>query len=164
MSTIGSLPSVQGNSGVQSVASSAQPNNTTAIPDSDDAVSVSMSKRAQLFSSLDSLASSDPEKFKAVTSKIADQLRQAAANETGGGADAMNKLADRFSAASQSGQTADLAPPAAHAHHGHHGGHHHAHASGDASSGQGQGGVNGRAQVANSIDSIISAAISGNST
>jgi hypothetical protein len=124
-------------------------------------VSVDISKPGQLLSDLDSLAQSDPDKFKAVTGDIAKKLKDAAAAQTGGRADFLNKLADRFSAASQSGNASDLTPPnagKAHAHHGH-GGHHRAAAAGAA----GQPGAPDDS-VANLIQGIVSSSLSSTSS
>jgi hypothetical protein len=89
-------------------------------------VTVDISKPGQLLSQLKDLAASDPAKFKAVTADIAQKLKDAASAQGGSGADFLNKLADRFSAASESGNASDLTPGAgqAHGHHHGHGGHH----------------------------------------
>jgi hypothetical protein len=92
---------------------------------STSAVSIDLSKPGKLFSELQSLASSDPAKFKAVTADIASQLKDAASSTTGKQADALNKIADRFEAASQSGKASDLVPAGNQGQHVHHGGHHH---------------------------------------
>jgi hypothetical protein len=85
-------------------------------------VSVDLSKPGQLMSQLADLAQSDPTKFKAVTAEIAQKLKAAAGAATGPEAAVLNKLADRFDAASQSGKASDLAPQQAAGHHHHHGG------------------------------------------
>ena len=122
-------------------------------------VAVDISKPGQLMSELDSLAQSDPGKFKAVTANIAQQLKDAASSQSGARADFLNKLADRFSTASQSGNASDLNPNAGKAHGGHHhGGGHRAHASGgaDQSGTTGAGPDDSLGQI---IQGIISSAI-----
>jgi hypothetical protein len=85
----------------------------------------------QLFGRLQQLAEQDPAKFKAVAQSISDQLRAAAKQGSGKGADFENQLADRFAAAAQAGDLSALQPKGppggggaehAHHHHGHHGG------------------------------------------
>jgi hypothetical protein len=96
-------------------------------------VAVDISKPGQLMGQLDSLAQSDPDKFKAVTADIAQKLKDAASSQTGARADFLSKLADRFSTASESGNASDLNPGAGKPHGGHHGGgHHRVHATGTA--------------------------------
>lgn len=92
---------------------------------STSAVSIDLSKPGKLFSELQSLASSDPAKFKEVTADIASQLKDAASSATGKQADVLNKIADRFETASQSGKASDLAPAGDQGQRVHHGGHHH---------------------------------------
>ena len=139
---------------------------TTASGSTDDVagVSVDISKPGQLFSQLSSLATSDPDKFKTVTADIAQKLKDAAGSKTGKQADFLNQLADKFSAASQSGSASDLPAPRAHGHHGGH--HHHAQAANGASSSTGQSGsaTGGPGDLFQSIDSIISGALEGTST
>ncbi len=74
-------------------------------------------------SELNDLATSDPAKFKQVTSDIAQKLRDAASSASGGQADFLTKLADKFQQASDSGGVSASKPPAGAG--GHHGGHHH---------------------------------------
>ena len=110
------------------------------------------------------LITSDPDKFKTVTADIAQKLKDAAGSKTGKQADFLNQLADKFSAASQSGSASDLPAPRAHGHHGGH--HHHAQAANGASSSTGQSGsaTGGPGDLFQSIDSIISGALEGTST
>jgi hypothetical protein len=86
--------------------------------------SSNISNLSQLFSQLDSLASSDPARFKAVTGEIATRLTDAAGSATGGQAEALNRMAEQFTKASESGKAEDLRPPTAHgagrSHHRHH--------------------------------------------
>jgi hypothetical protein len=91
------------------------------------AATTQISRPGQLLGRLQQLAQSDPAKFKQATQDIADKLRQAAQGLDGRAADRTNALADRFAAASQSGDFADLRPdhregPAVHHHHHHDGG------------------------------------------
>jgi hypothetical protein len=120
---------------------------------------VNISKRGQLLGELRSLAESDPDKFKAVTAEIAKQLKSAASSQTGSAAEHLNKLADRFGAAAQSGNAADLTPnagPAQGQQHGHGG--HHGH--GSRSMADGGGGAEGA--VATTVEDIISTALGSN--
>lgn len=118
-------------------------------------VTVDISKPGQLMSELSSLAQSDPAQFKAVAADIATQLQNAASSQTGSSADFLNKLADKFSAASKSGDLSDL-KPAQGPHHGHGG--HRAH--GAAASGQGATPGAAADSVGQIVQSIISTALS----
>jgi len=141
---------------------------TTASGSTDDVagVTVDISKPGQLFSQLSSLATSDPDKFKTVTADIAQKLKDAAGSKTGKQADFLNQLADKFSAASQSGSAADLAPPRPQGHHGGH--HHHAKSTTDATGASagtsGSGAAGGPGGVFQTVESIISDALQGTST
>ncbi len=73
--------------------------------------SVSFSKPGQLFSQLQQLAQTDPDKFKEVCQKIADKLNEAAQNEEGGANRMLSDLASRFESAAQSGDASELRPP-----------------------------------------------------
>jgi len=90
---------------------------------SPDASSSQVSGPAKWMSELQDLQKTDPDKFKQVTSEIADRLRQDASSATGQQATFLNKLADKFQQASQSGDMSSLQPPAGAS--GHHGHHHH---------------------------------------
>jgi hypothetical protein len=119
-------------------------------------VTVDISKPGQLFSQLSSLAQSDPDKFKAVAASIASKLNDAASSETGHKADFLKGLADRFTAASQSGDASGLAPKAAG--HGHHRGHHaHAAAGGDTGAVPATAGTND--SIAQQVQGIIAGAL-----
>ena len=97
-------------------ASSAQ---STAAGDSS-----SISTMSQLFSQLDSLATSDPARFKQLTGELASELTSAANDAAGNKAEALKWMAAQFSKASESGKAEDLRPPTSNgtgrAHHGHH--------------------------------------------
>ncbi|HEV8548671.1 MAG TPA: hypothetical protein VGQ57_06580, partial [Polyangiaceae bacterium] len=82
-----------------------------------------VSRPGRLLGRLQQLAESDPAKFKQVTADIADKLRQTAQGLSGAAADRANQLADRFAAASDSGEMASLRPPRGEGvhHHHHHG-------------------------------------------
>jgi hypothetical protein len=155
--SIGSISSLFSSPNIDPTRSgAAQPSGATDASAIGSSETVDISKRGQLLSDLSSLAQSDPEKFKAVTAEIAKQLKDAAASQTGSAAEHLNKLADRFGAAAQSGSVADLTPNAGQAqgqHHGH-GGHHHAHASQSAAS---AGGAD--SSVAQTVEGIISTAL-----
>ena len=107
-----SLSDIQAVTSAAATAASTAASSAVATATTSNGVSVEISKFGQLRSELDSLAQSDPEKFKAVTADIAQKLKDAAGNETGGKANFLNKLADRFNSASQSGNAADLSPAA----------------------------------------------------
>jgi hypothetical protein len=81
--------------------------------------SASMSKGAQFLNQLQQLKQSDPDKLKQVLSDISSKLQDAAKQAIGTQADALNKLADKFQQAAQTGELSKLQPQ----HHGHH---HHA--------------------------------------
>ena len=125
---------------LQSSSPSQQCTSTDAVSATDAAQGPAhVSKFGQFLSKLKSLSESDPEKFKEVTSQIADTLDTAAQNATGDEKDRLTTLAERFKSASESGSADDLMPqrktPDArtaayeHAdsgatHHAHRGGHH----------------------------------------
>lgn len=129
-------------------------------------VAVDISKPGQLMSQLSALAQSDPDQFKSVTASIAQQLKDAASSQSGSAADVLNKLSDRFSAASQSGSVSDLSPGAGKAHGHHHGGggHHkmqQASATDASTSATGAGASDPLAQL---IQGVISSALETSST
>jgi hypothetical protein len=72
---------------------------------------VQVSKPGELFSKLQQLQSADPEKLKAVLSDIASKLKEAAASQSGAGADRLNELASKFEEAAQTGDLSALKPP-----------------------------------------------------
>jgi hypothetical protein len=78
--------------------------------------STNLSQEGQLFSQLQSLATTNPAEFKQVTATIAKQLQQAASQQTGSSATALTNLAAKFQQASQTGSASGLIP----SHHGHH--------------------------------------------
>ena len=82
-----------------------------------------VSSLAKLMSELQQLQQSDPDKFKAVMSDIANTLKTDAQNATGSQATFLNNLANKFDQAAQTGQMPDLQPKAPSAGGGHH--HHH---------------------------------------
>ena len=84
-----------------------------------------ISNAARLMQRLQQLGKSDPEKFKQVIAKIAEELRNAA-NAKPGAATHLNRLADAFAKVAQSGDLSALAPGAG-AHRVHRGHHGHAH-------------------------------------
>jgi len=69
-----------------------------------------VSKMGELMKQLAQVQSSDPEKFKEVTSKISSQLTELAKNQTGDAAQMLSDLASKFSEASESGRTDSLKP------------------------------------------------------
>jgi len=158
ISNISSLFSAQG---IQSTTPGAQSpsgvDSTTPAP----GVAVDISKPGQLFSELSSLAQSDPDKFKSVAADIAKQLKDAASQAGGPDATFLNKLADRFTAASQSGNVADLKPDSAQGaghHRGGHGGHHRVHDGGSAEQ-FGAPGTGPNDGIASTVQNIISNAL-----
>jgi hypothetical protein len=83
--------------------------------------SASLSPFGQLISKLDSLAASDPDKFKSLTTQIASELTAAAGRSEGPQADFLKQIAQKFTAASQSGDASGLRPArSGHHHSGHH--------------------------------------------
>ena len=69
-----------------------------------------VSKMGGLMKQLAQVQSSDPEKFKEVTSKISSQLTELAKNQTGDAAQMLSDLASKFSEASESGSMDSLKP------------------------------------------------------
>jgi len=141
---------------VQATSFDASSATSVALTTPTSGVSVDISKPGQLMSQLSALAQSDPAQFKSVTASIAQQLQDAASSQSGTAADALNKLADRFSNASQSGNASDLAPAGGHHHHGGGGGHHRVHA---AASDDSTSAVTGSSSVAQLVQGIISSAL-----
>ena len=95
------------------------------------AASSNISSRGALMAKLSELAQKDPAKLKQVLSSIASGLKQAAGENQDGGR--LDKLADRFAAAAQSGDLSVLQPKeqaAAGASGGEHAHHHHHHGGG----------------------------------
>jgi hypothetical protein len=160
--SISAVPSVFSSVGIQSIGSTSGQPAAVGSSSAASGVSVDISKPGQLLSSLTSLATSNPAQFKSVTATIAQQLKDAASSQSGSSADFLNKLADRFSTASQSGKASDLTPDPgkAHAHHGHHGGHHHAQASSGSSSGGSGAATATGAGAPDSVGSIVEGIIS----
>ena len=100
------------------------PSTTDTAPTSGaESTSTSISKPGQLFKELQNLSTSDPAKFKQVTSDIATQLKQAAQGATGSQAAFLNKMATKFATAAQTGDASGLTLK--HAGHGHPHGHGH---------------------------------------
>jgi hypothetical protein len=153
--SISSILSPSSPGDVQGVTPPPSPATPVSSPDAANGVNVDISRPGQLFSQLSSLAQSNPDQFKSVTADIAQKLKDAASSASGSHADFLDKIADRFQAASQSGNVSDLAPPQGGRAHGHrhHGGHHHG--GGGASTG-GEGGES----VGQIVQGIISGALS----
>ncbi len=93
----------------------------------------SLSQAGQFLSKLDSLAQTDPTKFKALTSQISTELSTAAQQATGPEQQFLQNLSGQFKTASETGSAAALQPSqltaqgqqpqgAQHHHHHHHGG------------------------------------------
>src|SRR4051812_11515732 len=104
--TVGVSPTVGGFSGTSqdSTVVNTDSSQTT------EAATVNISRDGQLFSKLQSLAQSDPAKFKEVTADIAKKLKDAAGQEQGKGSDFLSSLAARFQQASDSGDASVLKP------------------------------------------------------
>jgi hypothetical protein len=90
--------------------------------DAQPAASVQVSQKGQLFSQLQSLAQTDPAKFKQVLTDAANSLKEDAQQQSGQAADFLNGLADRLQKAADSGDASALRPSGGHGHHHHHGG------------------------------------------
>jgi hypothetical protein len=73
--------------------------------------SVDLSKPAQLFSKLQELAKSDPEKFKQVCADIAEKLKAASQETTGRDANMLADLAQKFQNVADGGDISQLQPP-----------------------------------------------------
>jgi hypothetical protein len=87
---------------------------TGSVDASQEQAPVHMSEGAQMLQKLSALAKDDPAKFKEITASISEQLG-AEAEKGGDGAEFLQRMADRFASASQSGDASTLQPP----HHGH---------------------------------------------
>jgi len=75
-----------------------------------------MSKMAELMKKLDSLRTTDPTKFKAVTAEIGKQLKALAAENSGPAAEHLNEMSNRFAASSKTGAMEALRPQQHHQH------------------------------------------------
>jgi hypothetical protein len=84
---------------------------TTVTTATQAAATLDVSPMGQMMSRLDSLSTSDPEKFKEVTSEIADKLTEAASSATGRDAEFLKGLASQFATASETGDVSALQPP-----------------------------------------------------
>jgi hypothetical protein len=65
---------------------------------------------AALMKELTELSQSDPAKFKEVTARISEKLKTAAQQASGGEADLLQELSDKFSEASSSGEMSAVRP------------------------------------------------------
>ncbi|MFP5212401.1 MAG: hypothetical protein ACLGPL_03380 [Acidobacteriota bacterium] len=107
-----------GNSAVQqlwqSLASTSQASadSSTATQSTGSSTSLDLSRPGKLFSRLQQLSESDPDKFKSVMSDIADQLEDTAeASSDDEEGEMLKKAAERFRSASESGELSDAMPP-----------------------------------------------------
>lgn len=64
----------------------------------------------KLMAKLQDLSVNDPEKFKKVTSEIAEKLKDAAGSATGQDKEFLEKMAENFTKASESGNVDDIMP------------------------------------------------------
>jgi hypothetical protein len=119
--TVQAISTVDSNSVWLDSLRKTQTTSTSSTDPTASASSASVTPLGQFMSKLDSLAASDPDKFKALTSQIAGELTSAAQSTSGPQADFLNQLSQKFTDASQSGDASGL-----HASRGHHhgGGHH----------------------------------------
>ena len=85
---------------------------TASTASSTDSALSELSQLVKLFSKLESLAKDDPSAFKKLTAQIASELSDAAKQTTGSESSALQKLADKFTTASQTGSMDALEPPA----------------------------------------------------
>ncbi|MEN6357097.1 MAG: hypothetical protein ABFD83_08450 [Armatimonadota bacterium] len=98
--------SVSGTSSDDSDTSIAGVSSTGASVDSAD-----FSKAGELFSKLQQLQETDPDKFKEICANIAEQLSEAAENEDGSSDGMLTDLASKFKDASETGDMSSLQPP-----------------------------------------------------
>ncbi|MCE5200874.1 MAG: hypothetical protein ABFD54_09835 [Armatimonadota bacterium] len=73
--------------------------------------SLDLSKPAEIYSKLQELAKSDPEKLKEVCAKIADKLSSAAEESSGGDNKMLSDLAEKFQNVAEGGDVSQLKPP-----------------------------------------------------
>jgi hypothetical protein len=85
----------------------------TAKGDTLTAVTIEFSSAAQLYGKLENLADNDPDRFRKVTSAMAESLRDVAQRSSGTEAKAIKNLAAEFEEASRTGKANPLAPAAA---------------------------------------------------
>ena len=157
---ISAIQSMYSSGGIGSVASSGGQTGGASALGVTGAYAVNVSQPGQLLSQLQSLAQSDPAKFKTVTADIAAQLKDAASSRTGRQADVLNDLAGRFQSASKSGNPSDLTPRASQTGPqgaGHH--HHHHHAQVASGNTPGAAGQTHQDSVWQTVQSIIDSAL-----
>jgi hypothetical protein len=70
-----------------------------------------ISRPGQLFSRLQELSQKDPAKFKEVTRRISEEIRESTAQSSGKAAELESALADRIASAAESGDLSSLKPP-----------------------------------------------------
>ncbi len=106
------VSSVSGSSGIQQLLqnlSAGSSQSTGSVAPSD---STSTSDPGKMFQELESLAKSDPSKFKEVTGEIAQKLKDQANSTTDSNAQQfLSSLADKFTQASQTGDISSIEPP-----------------------------------------------------
>jgi hypothetical protein len=111
---ISSLTSSLASYGLDSLISRSSNTQTTGTSTLTDEGSSTTSDLASYMQQLSELQQSDPDKFSELTAQISEQLQSAAdAAESSGDtnqANALSDLADKFSAASESGEMPDLRP------------------------------------------------------
>lgn len=97
---------------LQSVGTTTQQDTLSSVSSTGTSgVSFQKSKPGEVLNKLAQLLESDPDKFKEVTAKIAEKLKEAAASATGQDAERLNSLAEKFQQASDSGDLSALQPP-----------------------------------------------------
>jgi len=119
---VSSLTSTTLTASISSISSQTGVSQSGKCGGSQGASSAEVSGAGSFFQKLEDLQQQDPAKLKDVLSQISDKLSAEAKDATGTEADRLNRLADKFKQASESGDISSLKP---HHHGGHHGGGHH---------------------------------------
>lgn len=110
-SSVTSISQLYGTQATSSVSSSTSTQTTgTAASTLDRSDSLDISGPAEMFSKLQELAESDPEKLKEVCSDIAEKLKNAAENQTGKDAEMLTDLAKKFQSVADGGDVSQLTP------------------------------------------------------
>ncbi len=96
---------------ISSTSSAAQSASTSGVAEADSDDSAEFSSLSELFSQLEDLRSSDPEKFESLMNEIADELKSQAEDANGFDAKMLNDLAAKFEDVAAGGDLSQLMPP-----------------------------------------------------
>lgn len=104
-----SLSSLYGTSETDSTDDSSSLTNLTSLVNQQD--SLDLSKPSEIYSKLQELASTDPDKLKEVCASIAEKLESAAESSSGNDSKMLSDLAEKFQNVADGGDLSQLKPP-----------------------------------------------------